>query len=154
MQVRSARSPRLPAKDFREKVVRVDEVGVARLAFVGLAFGCVIPVIFLARRFRARSVDFATIKSSPFLGVGQKVIGAGDLLETAFGILVAGIEIGVQLLGQAMVGLANLVLRCGARNSENFIGIFHWLPAAAGGRMGCPASSHVDARRRRKTSNG
>jgi hypothetical protein len=70
-----------------------------------------VAVIAFARPFGARGVDLAAIEAPPLLGIAEQVVGHRDLLELLFRLLVARIEIGMQLLRQFAIGRANLVLR-------------------------------------------
>ena len=77
------------------------------------------------RLLRARSVDLAGVVAPPLLRIGQEIVGAGDLLELVLGLLVAGIEIGVQFLGQLPVRLADLVGGSGLGDAKGFIRVVH-----------------------------
>ena len=137
MGVRSARAPRLPPEHLREEIVRIHEIRIAGLVLVrisGTGPCGVIAVIFLRRPLRPRGVDLAAVEPLAFFRVRQKVIGAGDLLETALRVPVAWIEVGVKLLGQPMVSLADVRGLRVARHVENFVWVFHWpsTPAVRG----------------------
>ena len=53
------------------------------------------------------------------LGVAEHVVGRGDLLEALLGLLVAGVGVGVELLGQLPVGARDLLLGRALRHAED-----------------------------------
>ena len=59
--------------------------------------------------------------AAPLLGVGQHLVGVGDLLEPGLGLGVAGVGVGVQLAGQAPVGPLDLVGRGVAADAEQLV---------------------------------
>src|ERR1700677_4339316 len=127
MQVRAGSAPRLlgaPAQELREQIVALRKVPVSRMALIGVAaLGGVIAIVAGIRRrlFRTRGVDLASVKAPPLLRVGKQIVGGADLLEPLLRLLVARIEIRVQLLGQLSVGGANLVGRSGLGDAEGFV---------------------------------
>ena len=64
----------------------------------------------MPRALVARRIDLAAIESRPLVGVAHEIIGGGDLLELLLGLLVAGIEIRMQLFRQAAIGLLDVLL--------------------------------------------
>ena len=54
-------------------------------------------------------------------GVTQHLVGLVDLLELGLGLLVAGIQVGVVLLGQLAVGLLDLIIRGGAVYAQHLV---------------------------------
>ena len=54
-------------------------------------------------------------------GVAQHLVGLVDLLEPGLGLLVAGIQVGVVLLGQLAVGLLDLIVRGGAVYAQHLV---------------------------------
>src|SRR5205823_8184629 len=53
--------------------------------------------------------------------VVEDVVGVLDLLELLLGLLVAGVLVGVELLGQLAVRLGDLVRRRGRGDAEDFV---------------------------------
>ena len=80
-------------------------------------------VIMLLRPRLPACVDLAEIEAPPLLGVAENVVSGGDLLEFLFGRLVAGIEVGVQLLGEVAVSLGDVLRLGGPGHAENGIEI-------------------------------
>ena len=91
------------------------------------ALGCVVAVISRVRRrlLRARGVDLAGVETPPLLRIGEQIIGDADLLEPLLRLLVARIEIRVQLLGELSIGAADFVGRGGLGDAEGFVRVFH-----------------------------
>ena len=54
-------------------------------------------------------------------GVAQHLVGLVDLLELGLGLLVAGIQVWVVLLGQLAVGLLDLIVRGGAVYAQHLV---------------------------------
>jgi hypothetical protein len=71
----------------------------------------------------AVGIDLATIELRLLGGVSQDVEGRADLLETLFSGRIAGIGVGVELLGELAERLANLVGARTARHAQHLIGI-------------------------------
>ena len=94
--VRAASAPAFvgpSAKQVREKIIGVREVGVSGLSFVGISRSFGIILVELVLRFlHAGGVDFPGVISPAPLGIGEKVVGARNLLELFFGVLVAGVQ--------------------------------------------------------------
>ena len=82
-----------------------------------------IAVIALARAFRAGGVDLAAIVACPLFRIADQVIGRGDCLEFLLRRPVAGIEVGMQRLGELAVGSANLIRRGLLLHAQDGIGI-------------------------------
>ena len=102
------------------------EIGKAAGAGVGviLRIGRMeIAVIALPRPFDARSVDLATVEAAALFRIAENVVGARNLLEFLFRLLVSRIEIGMQLFGQSAVGRADLVLRGLSHDAQDRVGI-------------------------------
>ncbi len=75
--------------------------------------------------FGAAGIDLAAVEPRPLLGVGQQIIGGGHLLELLLDPLVAGIEIGMQPLGEPAVAALDVLGRGGAPDAERLVRIFH-----------------------------
>ena len=73
-------------------------------------------------------VDLAPVETGALVGVGQQVVGVGDLREafTRFGIIL--IAVGVELLGQLAVGGLDVLLAGSAGHAQNGVGIFCHAP--------------------------
>ena len=102
------------AEDPRQDVVHPVHVGEARVA--GIDMGSVplreVPIVALAGAFGARGIDLAAIETGALVRIAQEIVSGRDLLECFLGLLVAGIEVRVQLLGQLAVRFLYLLLRC------------------------------------------
>ena len=61
-----------------------------------------------ARRPRC-PVGAVEVVPTALLGVAQRLVGDGDLLETGFGRRIAGVGVGMVLAGEAPVGPFDLV---------------------------------------------
>ena len=76
----------------------------------------------------------------PLLGVLQDVVGLLDLLEPLLGGLVARVDVGMELAGEAPVGLLDVGLRGPLRDAQNLVVVafFHALSAI----IAAPKLSH------------
>ena len=101
------------AEQAAEEVADIGEILEAPpAAAIGVGAGpgsLEIAVEMLARALIAGGVDLAPVEAGALVLVAQEVIGGGDGLEPVLGLLVAGVEIGMQLLGELAVGLPDLV---------------------------------------------
>src|SRR5262249_3018941 len=61
------------------------------------------------RPFLAAGVDLVAIEARALLGIAQQRVGGRDVLELLLGLLVAGVEIGMELLGETAIGLLDVV---------------------------------------------
>jgi hypothetical protein len=98
------------------------------MVLIGMACGSLgrkILVKSLARSFGPRSVDLSTIKPLTLVRIRKEIVSARNLFKALLRLLVSGIEVGVQLLGQAPVRLPNVVGRGGARDPQDFVWVFH-----------------------------
>ena len=75
------------------------------------------------RHFLAGGVDLAGVEAAALLGIRQDVVGLRDFLELGLGRLVAGIEVGMVLLGELAERLADVVVRGGPGYAKDGIGI-------------------------------
>ncbi len=78
------------------------------VAAAGLAVG-IVAIGLLRRPLLAVGVDLAAVEPGALIGVGQQFVGGRNLLEPRLRLGVAGIQVGMVLLGQLAVG------RCGCR---------------------------------------
>src|SRR5262249_3644938 len=115
----------LPAENLRQDVFRSCEIGEA--AIIGVGIGSIaigkIAIIPALRPFGSRCIDLAAIESRALLGIPQQVVGGCNLLELLLGLLVAGIEIGVQLFCELPIGLLNLLLGGILLHAQRLVGI-------------------------------
>lgn len=63
-----------------------------------------IAIIALTLPFSAGSIDLAAVKPRPLFRVAEKIVGDRDLLEFLLGLLIAGVEVRVQLFCEAAIG--------------------------------------------------
>ena len=66
-------------------------------------------------------VDLAAIVAGPLVAIAENLVGGGDALEHPFGRPVAGVEIGMVLLGEAPVGGADLRVAGGSGDAQNVV---------------------------------
>src|SRR5262249_667488 len=103
----------------------IGEIGKARAARVCPRAPAVgeVAVVALLRAFVAGSVDLAAVEARALLGIAQKAVGGRDFLELLLGFLVAGVEVGVKLLGKRPISLLDLVRRGVFLHSQSFVRI-------------------------------
>ena len=77
----------------------------------------------LRRLLIALCVDLASVETLAAGLVAENGVGAGKFLERLFGLLVTGVQVRVQLLGETAIGLLNLVLRSVFLDAEDDIGV-------------------------------
>src|SRR5262249_34530793 len=126
------------------------EIGIAAAVAVGvpLRVGALeITVVTLARPLVAGSVDLSLVEARALVRVAHEVIGRGDLLEFLLRLLVAGIEIRMQLFRQLAVGLGVLVLRRLRFHAQDSVGIL-----AQVALLFCSLAAVKNASRWRKSS--
>ncbi len=117
------------AEEIGKEIRHVGEILVSGGTVIALApvrLG-IVAIESMLGPLRAGGVDFAAVVAGPLLRIVQEVVGGGDLLEALFGRAVAGVEIGVQLLGELAVGLLDVALRSGLFDAENAVGIVRHL---------------------------
>src|SRR5215470_19387891 len=95
-----------------------------------------IAVEALARPLGAARVDLAAIEARALVRIGEEIVGRRHLLELLLGLLVAGVEVGMQLLRQLPIGLANVVGRGGLLDAQRLVGIFQAVLLASRARPG------------------
>ncbi len=119
----AARAAGMAAENPGKNVVPI-EIGVAGAAGVGIVrmFG-IVAVKMLRRLFVALRVDLAGVETLAAGLVAQNGVGAGEFLERLFGLLVAGVEVRMQLLGETAIGFLDLVLRSVFLDAENDVGV-------------------------------
>ena len=138
VQVRARPAPRLlggAPQELGEHVVALGEVPVSAVSLVRMAaLARIVAIISSVRRrlLRPRGVDLAGVEPPPLVRIGKQIVGGGDLLELLLGALVARVEVGVKLLGQLSVGLANLIGGRGLGDAKNLIGVSHALIRGSG----------------------
>src|ERR1700726_4455154 len=103
---------------------------IVEIADIHLAFGLVLPAlrpfgvrpVRIARPLGTALVDLAAIVARPLLRIRQQFVSRGYRLEARLGGRLAGVQIGVELLGELAVRLADLVGAGGRLNAEHLIG--------------------------------
>src|SRR5262249_5702150 len=89
-------------------------------------------------------VDLAGVELAPLLGIAEQVIGGRRLLEPRLHLLVAGVDVGMQLLRELAISLLDLVRRCARGNAECFVRVSHKIQSPPGNKgKGCPISVQV-----------
>jgi hypothetical protein len=116
-------APAPAAKDLRENVVvgKVGKAGVVGILRAGV--GEITVILPLLRPLGAGRVDLAAIEAGALFFVAEKIVRAGDLLETLLGLLVARIKVRVQLLRQRPIGFLDVALGSVLFYPQDFIGI-------------------------------
>src|SRR5271165_5207561 len=135
MQVRARRAPRLlprllaaAAQELGEDVVALGKVGVAFGALVRVSRAAGVLAIIAALRgrlFGPRGVDLAGVVAAALVRIGQELVGGRNLLEPLLGVLVARVEVRMQLLGELTIGLADLLGGRRLGDAEDLVGVFH-----------------------------
>jgi hypothetical protein len=82
---------------------------------------------------RAAAEAEARVVLAPLVGVGQHVVGVGDLLEALLRLGVAGVAVRVTLPGQLPVRLLDLVGARGLLDPEGGVEVVHVRWSTAGG---------------------
>src|SRR5581483_4049260 len=78
----------------------------------------------------AVGVDLAMVVLPALHRVADDVVGGRDLLEPLLRrAAVAGIDVGMQLLGQLAIGPANLLVGRIARHSQHLVGVLGHIPS-------------------------
>ena len=112
-------------EDFRQNIVRAGKVREARVGRVGMRRAGLgeVAIISMLRSFRARCIDFAAVEARTLVRIAQEVVGHRDVLEFLFGFLVARIEVRMQLLRQAAIGLLDFLLGNVPLDSQSLVWI-------------------------------
>jgi hypothetical protein len=95
------------------------EVEVLRLVFVAGAAFRPLAIEGAVRPLVAGGIDLASVEALALGGVREEIVGGVDRLELRLGLFLPGVEVGVVLLGELAVGLAELLLRDVALHAEN-----------------------------------
>jgi len=109
------------------------------LAFIG----SIVSVVAARRLLGAAAVDLAAIETRALFLIADNAIGCRDLLEFVLGLLVARVEVRMQLLGKLAIGALNILLRGVPFYAQNFIGI----TAHACLSLGAPKNTQIVLRR-------
>ena len=105
---------------FRGTAIEVGEIESLKIKGHTLLWTCATgartPIAAAGCRFRLRRIDLVGVEAElvvdfPLLLVAQNIVGFGDFLELLFGLLVAGIYIGVIFARKLAKGLADLIRR-------------------------------------------
>ena len=125
--------PVLAAQEFGEDVGLVPIAFVARPLTVGIArlLGEIAVVAALLRPFLPACVDLPPVEARPFLRVLQQIEGRRRRLEPRLGRRIAGMQVGMAVLGDLAIGLLDLIRAGILRDAKHVIGIVaHHFPAA------------------------
>ncbi len=117
-------APVSTAKNLRQDVVGRGHIGKAVGA--GIAVPCpagVIAVEAARRPLGTGGIDLALVVARALLGVADQIVGGRDILELLLRRLVAGVEIGMQLLGERAVGLADVLGGGILGDTQDLVGI-------------------------------
>src|SRR6195256_6278789 len=116
---------RAAPEDFRQNIVRTGKVREARVSRVGMRRAALgeVAIISMLRSFGARRIDFAAVEARTLVRIAQKVVGHRNVLEFLFGFLVARIEVRMQLLRQAAIGLLDFHLGNVPLDSQSLVWI-------------------------------
>jgi hypothetical protein len=117
--------PRGAAENLRQDVLALEigEAGIARIGMGSCHVVGKVAIIALPRPLGARFIDLAAVEPGPLLGIAEKIIGGRHLLELFLGRLVAGVEVGMELLGKLAVGLLDVVLRGVLADAQETVGV-------------------------------
>src|SRR5262249_34702110 len=114
------------AEQIAEQVAEGADILEARRRAIArpvLASG-IFAVVVLLWPLLPRRVDLAPVVPPALLGIAKDVVGGGDLLEHLLGRLVAGIEVGMQFLGELAIGLGDVPGTRRLRHAKNCIEVF------------------------------
>ncbi len=109
------------AKIFRAAVARA---GTGTGTSTSASIGIVSIVTPLCLR-RARLVDLARVEGSPLLGIAEKGVSAGNVLEPGLRVFISRVEVGMVLFRELSISLANILIRRSLRDAERLIWISH-----------------------------
>src|SRR5262245_8419707 len=99
------------SKDLGQDLVGPGHIGKSVGAGITILRTASVFAVKAARRsFGAGGIDFAAIVARALFRVADQIIGSRDRLELLFALLIAWIEIGMQLLRQRPIGLADVLL--------------------------------------------
>lgn len=98
-------------------------MGAGIIAASGLLI-CILMIELAFRVLLPASINFASIEAFALFGIAQQIIGRRDSLELGFLDPIAGVKIGMQLLGQLTIGPFYLVLRRCFLDAQNLIRVF------------------------------
>ena len=122
----AAAHPSPLAEQIAEQIAEGADVLVARSRTIARALltAGIFAIIALLRRLLAGCVDLAAVVAPALLLVLEDVVGRGDVLEPLLSRLVAGIEVGMKLLGKLAIGLGDVRGLRGLRDAKDGIEIF------------------------------
>ena len=146
------RTGALGAKHRAEKVAERLVAPAARLGTrtavtaAGVAFG-MIAIGGLGGALVPGGVDLAAIELAARFGIGQQLVGDRHALEDFLGLGIAGIEVGMMLLGQLAISPANVGLAGVWRNAQSFIRIVQPVHRLGGHRLAVCCQRKRDQRR-------
>ena len=109
----AAATPGAAREEAGEQIVALTEIGKAAAIVIGAALGAgagIIAIEIARRLLGAGGVDLAAIEAAALVLVADDAIGGGNILELALGILVSGIKVRMQFLGQLAIGALDLFL--------------------------------------------
>src|SRR5688572_6216976 len=75
-------------------------------------------------------VDLAAVVAGALVLVGKEIVGSGHLGEAFRGLGIVLVAVGVQLLGEATVGLLDLGLACPALHAQLLVQV-HFFPSVS-----------------------
>ena len=115
-----------PPEQVRKQVGHVFEpflTGAGIIAPAFIATGILVIEVPL-RAFLPRGVYLARIELLALLRVAKQIIGRRNCLKFRLLAAVAGMQVGVQLLGKLAIGFLDFVLRCGLGHTQNLVRVF------------------------------
>jgi hypothetical protein len=68
--------------------------------------------------FGTAGVDLAPVITCALIRIGKQTIGSRNFFEALFSLPVPGVEIGMELLGQAAISLLDVIRRGSAFNAS------------------------------------
>lgn len=89
-----------------------------------------------ARPRLAGGIDLAAVELCAFVGIADDAIGRRDFLEAFGRLVVAGIAVGMQFLGQLAIGLAHVFLGGAPGHTQHLVGVTHGKNRSHTCRMG------------------
>ena len=108
-------------------------------AELGAAIGA--GALLVEAALAAAGVDLAAIEAGAFGGIGEQVVGGGDLLELLLLGAIARVHVGMELFRQPVIGLLDGVVGGVTVDAEDDIGVSHSQNPLTS--LSCPATAPI-----------
>src|SRR3979490_2712047 len=120
-QIGAAAAP----EDLRQNVVGAGKICKSSFVRIGMRRAAFreVAIIALLRPLGPRCIDLAAIETRTLVGIAEETVSRRNILEFLFSLLVAGIEIRMQLLRQAAIRLLDIGLGSIWLHAQSLVGI-------------------------------